>query len=87
MRPSSPLRILLLTTLLVAAAAVLLVVSGPAYADPGTAPADGVWPLDPRPEVVSRFDPPATRWGAGHRGRGPRRGTSGSRSGPPRPAG
>ena len=36
MRPSSPLRILLLTTLLAAAAAVLLVVSGPAYADPGT---------------------------------------------------
>ena len=68
MRPSSPLRILLLTTLLAAAAAVLLVVSGPAYADPGTAPADGVWPLDPRPEVVSRFDPPETRWGAGHRG-------------------
>ena len=68
MRPSSPLRILLLTILLAAAAAVLLVVSGPAYADPGTAPADGVWPLDPRPEVVSRFDPPETRWGAGHRG-------------------
>jgi murein DD-endopeptidase MepM/ murein hydrolase activator NlpD len=68
MRPPSPLRILLLTALLSAAAAVLLVVSGPVYADPGTAPADGVWPLDPRPEVVSRFDPPETRWGAGHRG-------------------
>jgi murein DD-endopeptidase MepM/ murein hydrolase activator NlpD len=67
MRPSSPLRILLLTTLL-AAAAVLLVVSGPAHADPGTEPADGVWPLDPRPAVVSGFDPPDTRWGAGHRG-------------------
>jgi murein DD-endopeptidase MepM/ murein hydrolase activator NlpD len=68
MRPSSPLRILLLTTLLAAAAAVLLVVSGPASADPGTEPAGGVWPLDPRPAVVSGFDPPDTRWGAGHRG-------------------
>jgi murein DD-endopeptidase MepM/ murein hydrolase activator NlpD len=28
----------------------------------------GVWPLDPRPEVVQRFDPPAHRWEAGHRG-------------------
>ncbi|HET9501034.1 MAG TPA: M23 family metallopeptidase, partial [Marmoricola sp.] len=33
------------------------------------APAGGaVWPLRPRPEVVSGFDPPSTRWGAGHRG-------------------
>ncbi|HEX6515891.1 MAG TPA: M23 family metallopeptidase [Nocardioidaceae bacterium] len=28
----------------------------------------GVWPLDPRPDVVAGFSPPATRWGAGHRG-------------------
>jgi len=28
----------------------------------------GVWPLDPRPEVVARFDPPDTPFGAGHRG-------------------
>lgn len=28
----------------------------------------GVWPLDPRPEVVSTFDPAADPWGAGHRG-------------------
>ena len=68
MRPPSPFRILLLTTLLTAATAVLLVVSGRAYAAPGTAPADGVWPLVPRPEVVSRFDPPESRWGSGHRG-------------------
>ena len=26
------------------------------------------WPLQPRPPVVNRFDPPATRWGSGHRG-------------------
>jgi murein DD-endopeptidase MepM/ murein hydrolase activator NlpD len=60
------LRTLLLTLLLVAATASLAP-AGPAYADRSD-PAHGVWPLDPRPEVVSGFDPPATRWGAGHRG-------------------
>jgi murein DD-endopeptidase MepM/ murein hydrolase activator NlpD len=28
----------------------------------------GEWPLAPRPEVVSAFDPPAVVWGSGHRG-------------------
>jgi murein DD-endopeptidase MepM/ murein hydrolase activator NlpD len=28
----------------------------------------GVWPLQPRPEVVAGFDPPDDPWGAGHRG-------------------
>jgi murein DD-endopeptidase MepM/ murein hydrolase activator NlpD len=28
----------------------------------------GVWPLEPRPPVVHRFDPPAAPWAAGHRG-------------------
>jgi murein DD-endopeptidase MepM/ murein hydrolase activator NlpD len=28
----------------------------------------GTWPLRPRPEVVETFDPPAERWGRGHRG-------------------
>ncbi len=28
----------------------------------------GTWPLRPAPEVVTRFDPPAERWGSGHRG-------------------
>lgn len=28
----------------------------------------GQWPLRPQPEVVADFDPPATTWGAGHRG-------------------
>lgn len=32
------------------------------------APSRGVWPLHPRPAVVAGFDPPAVRWGAGHRG-------------------
>lgn len=60
------------------AGAVLLVVS-PAWAHGGLAPpahaldavptpAGSVWPLDPQPEVAAGFDPPASRWGAGHRG-------------------
>ena len=28
----------------------------------------GEWPLSPRPAVAARFDPPGSRWGAGHRG-------------------
>lgn len=28
----------------------------------------GVWPLQPRPEVLRFFDPPSDPWGAGHRG-------------------
>jgi murein DD-endopeptidase MepM/ murein hydrolase activator NlpD len=52
--------------LLVAALlAVLAAAPGGARAD---SPATAVWPLDPRPAVVARFDPPATLWGAGHRG-------------------
>ncbi len=29
---------------------------------------DGAWPLWPRPDIVRGFEPPATRFGAGHRG-------------------
>jgi murein DD-endopeptidase MepM/ murein hydrolase activator NlpD len=29
---------------------------------------DGAWPLWPRPDVVRGFEPPATRFGPGHRG-------------------
>ena len=58
------MRLLVLTvTLLITAFA------GPALADTVPAPSrDGVWPLAPRPEVVAGFDPPETKWGAGHRG-------------------
>jgi len=41
---------------------------------PTSAASDGVprnrwsWPLQPRPQVVNPFDPPAVRWGSGHRG-------------------
>jgi len=33
-----------------------------------SSPDDAVWPLSPRPEVVSGFSPPAEPWGPGHRG-------------------
>src|SRR6478672_1574117 len=56
---------LLLTTLFLTSP--LLV--APSGAESTPAPArDGVWPLSPRPQVVEGFDPPETRWGAGHRG-------------------
>lgn len=49
--------------------AFLLLSAQPASVGTVTAPdRDGVWPLSPRPEVVSGYDPPATPWGAGHRG-------------------
>lgn len=35
---------------------------------PAAIPAVGTWPLRPEPVVVRPFDPPATPWGAGHRG-------------------
>jgi murein DD-endopeptidase MepM/ murein hydrolase activator NlpD len=49
-----------LTTLLLAAAIALSPATDP---DPV-----GVWPLRPEPEVVRRFDPPDSPYGAGHRG-------------------
>ena len=48
---------------------LLILPAAPASADPVPAPArEGVWPLSPRPSVGAGFDPPTTRWGAGHRG-------------------
>jgi murein DD-endopeptidase MepM/ murein hydrolase activator NlpD len=50
-------------------ATCLTLVTPPVEAATGPAPARaGVWPLLPRPAIASRFDPPASRWGAGHRG-------------------
>lgn len=60
--------------LLATGLATVLLMSTATLAAPSpaaTAPApgrDGVWPISPRPEVQGGFDPPATRWGAGHRG-------------------
>ncbi|WP_229660612.1 murein hydrolase activator EnvC family protein [Marmoricola endophyticus] len=42
--------------------------AGPARADPDHELPRGQWPLHPRPDVVRRFDPPDTVYGAGHRG-------------------
>jgi murein DD-endopeptidase MepM/ murein hydrolase activator NlpD len=52
-------------TALVALAAFVAL---PAAAAVTPAPASGVWPLQPRPPVVTGFEPPATRYGRGHRG-------------------
>jgi murein DD-endopeptidase MepM/ murein hydrolase activator NlpD len=57
----------------------LLIAISPAVADPAgplvvahsagsVASASGVWPLDPQPAVVAGFEPPLSRYGAGHRG-------------------
>ncbi len=75
MRPAHRLRTRLLTRvlplLLLPCAphhtAVLLVPAAAGSWQPAPARA-GVWPLLPRPQVVRGFDPPASRWGAGHRG-------------------
>jgi hypothetical protein len=58
-----------LLTVLAALLLLLLLLLGadPAVAD-RPAPASGVWPLSPRPSVTAGFDPPASRWGSGHRG-------------------
>jgi murein DD-endopeptidase MepM/ murein hydrolase activator NlpD len=58
----------LLRPLLIALVGLLLalVPLGAARAS-GTDPV-GVWPLLPEPAVVTGFEPPATPWGAGHRG-------------------
>lgn len=66
-RLSTPVLVLVLLVLLVATLALGLMI------DPASARADGVhpvgvWPLQPRPEVVHPFDPPATPYGPGHRG-------------------
>ena len=47
----------------------VLAAASAAQASPHYAPTTGfVWPLSPKPRVVTRFDPPARRWGSGHRG-------------------
>jgi len=56
------MRVVLGTVLL-----LVLGVAGPAHARPDEQPT-GVWPLDPRPDVVRHFEPPPTPYAAGHRG-------------------
>ena len=50
------------------AAGRVLVVPAPLATTDGETDPVGTWPLRPDPEVVHGFDPPATPWGAGHRG-------------------
>ncbi|WP_300639327.1 M23 family metallopeptidase [Nocardioides sp.] len=71
----SLLTVLLTMSLLVAPATAAPPDAGTARALPGAGVATdeavdpvGTWPLRPDPEVVHGFDPPATPWGAGHRG-------------------
>jgi murein DD-endopeptidase MepM/ murein hydrolase activator NlpD len=52
----------------VAATPVASIIILTALAGPGIAAPDGSWPLDPRPVIVSDFDPPEDPWGRGHRG-------------------
>ena len=47
---------------------VLSLIGGAASGAPGDPDPVGGWPLRPVPEVVARFDPPSTPYGAGHRG-------------------
>lgn len=64
-------RHLLPVSLLVALVLVAAAPGTPARAlgaTPAPTQPDAVWPLDPEPEVAARFDPPASRWGVGHRG-------------------
>lgn len=71
MRPPRSLLVRVLPLLLLACSPLLAAaLSLPAAADWWQpAPArEGVWPLLPRPQVVRGFDPPSSRWGAGHRG-------------------
>jgi murein DD-endopeptidase MepM/ murein hydrolase activator NlpD len=49
--------------------------AGSRAAEPAAAPpadeaprGSWAWPLQPRPPVLARFDPPDVRWGSGHRG-------------------
>ena len=55
---------------LLVAALLAVIASAPdgARAAAPVSPGPAVWPLTPRPEVVTPFDPPSSPWGAGHRG-------------------
>ena len=64
-----PILLLPLLVALTASAPAASGVERPPAVEPVTAQAGrGVWPLQPRPEVVAGFAPPVSTWGAGHRG-------------------
>ncbi|WP_167880496.1 M23 family metallopeptidase [Nocardioides guangzhouensis] len=64
-RLPTPLAVLLTAALLALPPLLLGVTAPSAAADERPR---GVWPLQPRPVVAARFDPPTSTWGAGHRG-------------------
>lgn len=69
--PPGPLRLLRPWSALVTAATVVaLIVSWAWLPTPGHAEQvpQGVWPLQPQPEVMGLFDPPDSPYGSGHRG-------------------
>ncbi|WP_367650603.1 M23 family metallopeptidase [Nocardioides sp. zg-1308] len=58
-----------LTALLLAASSVPLSPATHAWPTPPAEPeVDGVWPLDPEPDVVRGFEPPPHPYASGHRG-------------------
>lgn len=63
-----PLVLLVLTVLLVlGTGGPARPVSSPSWWDPAPS-REGDWPLNPRPSIARGFEPPASLWGAGHRG-------------------
>lgn len=60
-----PLLLVVLTSLVLSLSFPGSVAAGPAADDDDPV---GVWPLQPEPEVVDRFDLPDQPWGPGHRG-------------------
>lgn len=60
----TPIRLVLCLSL----ATVGAVAGRPAGATDSAPSREGSWPLLPRPAIARGFDPPAVRWGAGHRG-------------------
>ncbi|GAB7004377.1 hypothetical protein JCM18899A_18500 [Nocardioides sp. AN3] len=54
--------------LVVVLLAAWLLLGAPRASAAGASDPVGAWPLSPTPQVVRRFDPPATRWASGHRG-------------------
>ena len=61
-----PGAVLLVLVHLFLSSVFLSIVAGPAHARPDDPV--GVWPLDPRPDVVRHFEPPPNPYAAGHRG-------------------
>jgi murein DD-endopeptidase MepM/ murein hydrolase activator NlpD len=57
-----------IAVLVVVLALVMGTLTGANAAPDGSEEPVGGWPLTPRPEVVARFDPPDSPFGAGHRG-------------------